>query len=237
MNYSNGNSNGNSNDNLNSRVPLRFVYTTTYNFTPVSNISNDISSFNLRDIIFNNLNNVTGTTDTTGTMSTQNYDEVITNVVNDTFYRYNFEELNNVSNVSNNSSNNISNLTFEQVAFDFRFPTLELFENIFQDYIQNKNKLNEEEFNNNVDNIKDSNLLIECPICFETYNDYIKIKKCSHSFCENCIKKWLKEHKNTCPVCRVEISTGIKNSMSNNSLNSNESNNNLDNLDNLENLI
>lgn len=223
--------NSNNDNNNNPRIPLRVVYT-TYNIipSPPSNVNDDIS-LNLRNIIFNNFNRFEYLIDrNTETGNNTSFDEDITNIVNDTFYRSNVDQLSNVSNVSAPDN---SNLTFEQVAFDFRFPTLELFENIFQDYIQNKNKLNEEEFNNNVDYIKDcdNSSSIECPICFEKYNDYINIKKCSHKFCENCIRKWLKDHKNTCPICRVEISTVIKNSISNNSLNSNGSNGSLTNLD------
>lgn len=234
----NNNSNNSNNSNNNYLHPLRFVYR-TYN----SNINDDIPS-SFRDIIFNNLtntfeniltrNNRNNLDDITQNSNPINFDEDIRNIINDNYYRNNIEQENN------------SDLTFERVAFDFRFPTLQIFDYIFQDYIENKNKLNEEEFNNNVDfinytldehnNSQINEVSIECPICFETHTKYINIKKCSHKFCEQCIKKWLKDHKNTCPVCRVEISTVIKNSESNDSLNSNNSDNG-NNSNNLEHLI
>ena len=43
-----------------------------------------------------------------------------------------------------------------------------------------------------------------CSICFENMNDNIKLN-CNHIYCENCIKKWLTEKSNTCPICRTEI--------------------------------
>ena len=46
--------------------------------------------------------------------------------------------------------------------------------------------------------------LSNCSICFENMEDNIKLK-CNHIYCEKCIKKWLTEKSNTCPVCRTEI--------------------------------
>ena len=39
----------------------------------------------------------------------------------------------------------------------------------------------------------------------EKSGNKVKLKKCSHIFCEDCIQKWLKNHKNTCPICRVNV--------------------------------
>ena len=43
-----------------------------------------------------------------------------------------------------------------------------------------------------------------CSICFENMKDNIKLI-CNHVYCESCIKKWLTEKSNTCPICRTEI--------------------------------
>ena len=65
--------------------------------------------------------------------------------------------------------------------------------------------------------------------CFNTSKTTIKIKKCNHFFCEDCIQKWLKNHKNTCPICRVNVIIQPENSNNQNINNHNfdvESDNN-----------
>ena len=51
----------------------------------------------------------------------------------------------------------------------------------------------------------------DCFVCIEPFeeNDRIKKLKCSHIYHEECIKKWLCEESNKCPVCRVVVSEGI----------------------------
>jgi hypothetical protein len=47
----------------------------------------------------------------------------------------------------------------------------------------------------------------ECAICLETYlqgSCMRKIKKCSHSFCVDCIDAWLRNNR-TCPNCKCNI--------------------------------
>jgi len=41
-----------------------------------------------------------------------------------------------------------------------------------------------------------------CSICCETESDVIT--KCSHQYCLDCLTKWYKQDKETCPVCRQE---------------------------------
>lgn len=41
----------------------------------------------------------------------------------------------------------------------------------------------------------------ECPICFTDKEQNIELK-CSHIFCKPCIKRWLTEKGDTCPICR-----------------------------------
>ena len=104
------------------------------------------------------------------------------------------------------------------------FPTVNFIERIFNDYIENKNKLNDEEYKNNVEKIHE--ILEECPVCFSSSETTIKIKKCNHVFCEDCIQKWLKSHKNTCPICRVNVIIEPENSNSNGNGNGNINTNN-----------
>jgi len=45
----------------------------------------------------------------------------------------------------------------------------------------------------------------ECPVCYSFPNkSNMTTLECKHSFCTDCITKWLKEN-DTCPVCRHQI--------------------------------
>lgn len=44
----------------------------------------------------------------------------------------------------------------------------------------------------------------ECSICFEIYENECKTN-CNHSFCEDCLHKWFKKKKISCPICREDI--------------------------------
>jgi len=85
-------------------------------------------------------------------------------------------------------------------------------ENIYQEDV--KIVLNEEQFNNLLhithEEIND-NESCECLICMEEFNkeDNIIKTNCKHLFHKNCIKTWLCEESNKCPVCRIEIEKGI----------------------------
>jgi hypothetical protein len=46
--------------------------------------------------------------------------------------------------------------------------------------------------------------LKECDICYKEKKYFIEILSCKHSFCNGCIKRWVKEHPN-CPICRTHI--------------------------------
>lgn len=67
-----------------------------------------------------------------------------------------------------------------------------------------KQVLTEEDFNK-LEVIKEN---IECPICFEDKNSYIKIN-CNHKFCKSCLKKWGTEQSSTCPTCRQLINNHV----------------------------
>ena len=51
--------------------------------------------------------------------------------------------------------------------------------------------------------IKDETESGFCPICAENTVD--TMLKCYHCFCEKCIKTWLLEKTNSCPLCRLTI--------------------------------
>ena len=73
-----------------------------------------------------------------------------------------------------------------------------------------------------------------CPITFISFNenDKVIVLDCSHCFEPEAIKKWLKEHKAECPICRYKLeSIEIKNNNNNNNTNNTNNNNNNNNID------
>jgi len=50
----------------------------------------------------------------------------------------------------------------------------------------------------------------DCNICLEEYddNDDLMLLKCDHYFHEKCIKHWLLEDSNKCPLCREQVAKG-----------------------------
>jgi hypothetical protein len=44
----------------------------------------------------------------------------------------------------------------------------------------------------------------DCPVCRENFSN-IRLN-CAHTFCGDCIEQWESEGKNTCPLCRAQIS-------------------------------
>jgi hypothetical protein len=48
----------------------------------------------------------------------------------------------------------------------------------------------------------------ECSICYETVVSEVKLD-CNHSFCKNCIYRWLIETQN-CPYCRSEVNDCVE---------------------------
>lgn len=99
----------------------------------------------------------------------------------------------------------ISNYQDNNNLFDLNlyFPSVELIQRIFDDYIKNLDKLNIEQYNNSI--IRENKKIDECPICFNSKEKSIKLINCNHSFCENCIENWLLNHKSTCPICRINV--------------------------------
>ena len=56
--------------------------------------------------------------------------------------------------------------------------------------------------------IKDETESGFCPICAENTVD--TMLKCYHCFCEKCLKTWLLEKTNSCPLCRLTINVDKK---------------------------
>lgn len=139
----------------------------------------------------------------------------------------------NNSNENNSLPNNININNLQQLETNF-LNNMELFSNsnylsrnLFPlsfdiidnaQNIQNTNlnenviiALTDEEFNEiekiNFDEIKSDS---KCNIClgnFDSSSSILKLK-CGHCFDYDCIKNWLKNHSNKCPVCREEVAKG-----------------------------
>jgi hypothetical protein len=114
-------------------------------------------------------------------------------------------QFNNLINIIDNYIRNTEHLYINDVL-----PTLDNFNNIILNE-DVKIILDEVEFDN-LERIKydKSDKSLECLICLDTFEDeenLIKIK-CNHIFHCNCIKNWLCEESNKCPVCRIEDGKG-----------------------------
>jgi len=63
-----------------------------------------------------------------------------------------------------------------------------------------KNTLTQEQF----DKLEKDNSITTCAICMEDSENNVKLE-CKHSFCTECIQKWLLKKSDTCPTCRIQI--------------------------------
>ena len=108
-------------------------------------------------------------------------------------------------NNDDNNSVDVYNLDLFHILFYPVYVTNSNLIRVICDYSENKNKLNDEEYKYSIEKIEKIEKIEECQICLSEYNTQIKLKKCNHVFCENCIYNWLKNYKNTCPVCRVNV--------------------------------
>ena len=63
---------------------------------------------------------------------------------------------------------------------------------------------------NSISDISNDNNVInddKCSICLETLMFNSKMTICNHKFHKDCIYEWIKNDKNTCPLCRTNLST------------------------------
>ena len=205
MEYNNNQSNGSndSNGSLNTILrPVGYVYTTTFTINP---------SFIDRLLSMNNTQSSPQHEQSSPQHEQSNYfnSEIPPNSLSSNPNLYYNPIVFNSSNFRLYNTNENNQEFYYDLSNTF-FPTVNFIERIFNDYIENKNKLNDEEYKKNVEKINEK--LEECPVCFTSSETTIKIKKCNHVFCEDCIQKWLKDHKNTCPICRVNVIIETENS-------------------------
>jgi len=111
-------------------------------------------------------------------------------------------------------------IVYERTFYsDLEQPTniLELFEKIYDilNSVSNRVKLASDKFTNLL-HISKSELIqinqsndtsLQCPICTDIYCEHAKITMlpCKHHYDQECIKKWLIEQSNKCPICRSEV--------------------------------
>lgn len=143
--------------------------------------------------------------------------ESMTNMINifdNYLHTYNNENYNNpyVNIFNSNIIRDFNNLGSINIFDEYAdLPEL-VSENIYQEDV--KIVLNDEQFNNLLhithEELND-NESCECLICMDEFNkdDSIIKTHCKHLFHKNCIKTWLCEESNKCPVCRIEIEKGI----------------------------
>jgi hypothetical protein len=172
---------------------------TSYNNLP--NFSQNSRYYNFQNNInrMNNLDNIINIFDT----YLQNNQNNLFNIIEEDLLNPNINEapefipisdiniLNNIFYTNNSNSNTYTNLQ-EDVKIIISEENFEKIENINYENL----------------NLSESN---ECQVCTEEFNKDDEIKKlnCSHIFHKDCIKPWLCEESNKCPVCRVEVEGGI----------------------------
>jgi hypothetical protein len=145
----------------------------------------------------------------------------------------NNESINNMINIFDNYLHNYSNENYNtqyvnifntNIIRDFNnLGSINIFDeyadlpdlipnNLYQEDV--KIVLNDEQFNNLLHITHEeinNDESCECLICMDEFNkedDIIKTN-CKHLFHKNCIKTWLCEESNKCPICRIEIEKGI----------------------------
>ena len=136
---------------------------------------------------------------------------------------YNFNQFSNLSNLANEDLEDLDDLPDLIDMNDtinngpILYTTFSLNQSSHNNYIYEDVKiiLSEEQFNNlECTSFEELHLNEnkECLICIENFkdeDDVIKIP-CNHIFHKNCIKSWVCEESNKCPICRLEIDKGIQ---------------------------
>mmetsp|Transcript_17984 Transcript_17984/g.32987 ORF Transcript_17984/g.32987 Transcript_17984/m.32987 type:complete len:284 (-) Transcript_17984:277-1128(-) len=60
-----------------------------------------------------------------------------------------------------------------------------------------------------LDNFDPNDLDTSCPICLSTLDAPVTLCGCSHSFCFDCLQRWLSVGTESCPLCKCEITIFI----------------------------
>ena len=113
--------------------------------------------------------------------------------------------------LNNSQSNNYTNinnvlLNREELNDNILFPPVGLLQNLINNLLEEKylkKTLTENEYKSII--TESFEKIEECSICMNSSEKKIKINKCNHEFCENCIKTWLLKNAITCPLCRTKL--------------------------------
>ena len=216
-----------------SEVNTSSLNTSSLNTSSLNTSSLNTSSLNTSSLNTSSLNTSEVNTSEVNTSdvntSSLNTSEVNTSDVNTS--SLNSSSLNTSESHSSEATNrNESNNNTYEIPSTFNiFPissflidTTIMYNNVYNnnfnsDIIQEDVKiiLTEEEFNKiDSEEYEKENNPLECLICTEYFvdTDIFKKLKCNHVFHTECIKPWLCEESNKCPICRLEAGKGsIKN--------------------------
>jgi len=222
MSNNNNNNSNNSNNINNSNNNNRNISINLQNNSGVISISSYVISYNL----FNNIRNNVENTNSNNNNNSNNFNNNVNNIDEQNLpldflqQYYNYYNYNNGLSNTGPSINNFRTSNMRSIYNSYPYQNFMLdshsnldeeivlnlpsLNDIINSYInKNYNKLNEEEFNKYTEVIND--IVEECPICYNETENNIKIKKCNHIFCQTCSKTWFTKHKNTCPICRINI--------------------------------
>lgn len=76
--------------------------------------------------------------------------------------------------------------------------------NLLMQELMGKVELGVTNIDSALDNVVETGVEIECPICLQVHVKNVKKTPCNHLFCGHCITKWLSKNK-ACPICMSDI--------------------------------
>jgi hypothetical protein len=119
---------------------------------------------------------------------------------------YNTLDRTNISDVSNTEIiNEINNLITERLHNEIMLFLINRDDASYylfygEENQSKKNTLTQEQF----EKLEKDTSITTCAICMEDSENNVKLE-CKHSFCTECIQKWLLKKSDTCPTCRIQI--------------------------------
>lgn len=123
-----------------------------------------------------------------------------------TLNAYNTLDRTNISDISNTEIiNEINNLITERLHNEIMLFLINRDDASYylfygEENQSKKNTLTQEQF----EKLEKDTSITTCAICMEDSENNVKLE-CKHSFCTECIQKWLLKKSDTCPICRIQI--------------------------------
>jgi hypothetical protein len=121
-------------------------------------------------------------------------------------YTFNTLDRTNISDISNTEIiNEINNLITERLHNEIMLFLINRDDASYylfygEENQSKKNTLTQEQF----EKLEKVTSITTCAICMEDSENNVKLE-CKHSFCTECIQKWLLKKSDTCPTCRIQI--------------------------------